>query len=255
MTSPRPTEARSGPALPPPPRLGAGHALFLDFDGTLAAIAPTPGEVVVDAALPELLAALARRLDGAVAVVSGRALADVDARLGTPLAGAGQHGAEFRRRPGEPAQVRIPAGIPAVAYALSLCFGRDPRLRIEDKGASVALHYRQAPEREHECVQALRSLAEPWHSLEVIGGKCVVEARLRGVDKGTALRTLARDPPFAARAPVFVGDDATDEDGFAAAQSAGGYGVKVGDGATLARYRCAGVADVHAWLRASAQAP
>jgi trehalose 6-phosphate phosphatase len=243
------------PPTDAPPRVGAGSALFLDFDGTLAEIADTPEAATVDAGLADVLAALARRLDGALAVVSGRPLAELDARLGAAFAGAGQHGAELRRRPGDTPRARAPTGLDAVTRALRRCYGADTQLRIEDKGASVALHYRQAPERGHECLQALRGLVEPWPALEVIAGKCVAEARARGADKGAALRALAREAPFAGRAPVFVGDDRTDEDGFAAACAAGGYGVKVGDGATLARYRCASVAEVRAWLRASAAAP
>jgi trehalose 6-phosphate phosphatase len=100
----------------------------------------------------------------------------------------------------------------------------------------------------------VQALAAEWPGLEVIAGKMVIEARARGTDKGQALRQLAVEAPFAGREPVFVGDDASDEDGFAAARDAGGYGVKVGRGPTLARYRCPDVADVHAWLRASVAA-
>jgi trehalose 6-phosphate phosphatase len=254
VTSPRPTEGV--PALPAPPLLPPDVALFLDFDGTLVELASRPDAVVVEAELPPILHALARRLGGALALVTGRRLADVDALLAPArLPAAGQHGAELRPRPGEGTRTRTAGGIGIIARSLRERFGHDARLLIEDKGAAVALHYRQAPERAPECVQALRELAQPWPALEVFTGKRVVEARARGADKGEAVRALAAEPPFARRVPVFVGDDRTDEDAFAAAHAAGGWSVKVGDGPTLARYRCAGVREARAWLRASAQAP
>jgi trehalose 6-phosphate phosphatase len=244
------------PPLPAPPLLAPHFALFLDFDGTLAEIAARPGDVVVDRELPAILESLATRLGGAVAVVSGRRLADLDPLLApVQLPAAGQHGAELRPRPGGTVQLRTPAGVATIAHALHDRFGWDERLLIEDKGAAVALHFRQAPERALECLQAMRELAAPWPDLEVITGKRVVEARGRDADKGKALQAFAREAPFAGRPPVFVGDDRTDEDAFAAVGGAGGYGVKVGTGPTHARYRCASVTDVRAWLRASAHAP
>jgi trehalose 6-phosphate phosphatase len=188
--------------------------------------------------------------------VTGRALADLDPKLApAQLPAAGQHGAELRPRPGGGVELRAPAGIGTVARRLRERFEDDARVLVEDKGAAVALHFRLAPERALECLQALRTLVEPWPDLEVVTGKLVVEARGRGADKGLALLALRAEAPFAGRRPVFVGDDRTDEDAFVAIARSGGYGIKVGDGPTAARYRCAGVADVHAWLRASVQAP
>jgi trehalose 6-phosphate phosphatase len=242
--------------LPAPPLLAPHQALFLDFDGTLTGIAPRPDDVVVDPRLPAILAVLAQRLGGALAIVTGRSLADLDPKLApAQLPAAGQHGAELRPRPGGGVQLRAPAGIATLARRLHDRFDGDARVLVEDKGAAVALHFRLAPERALECRQVLRMLAAPWPDLEIIAGKRVVEARGRGADKGVAVQALLGEPPFAGRSPVFVGDDRTDEDAFAACRAAGGYGIKVGDGPTGARYRCAGVADVHAWLRASAQAP
>lgn len=258
MTSPRPIDRPPDPRppLPAPPLLAPHQALFLDFDGTLTEIAPRPGEVVVHRDVPALLMALAQRLGGALAIISGRSLADLDPKVApAQLPAAGQHGAELRRRAGGAVQLRAPAGIATVARRLRERFDGDPRVLVEDKGAAVALHYRQAPERALECLQAMRALAEPWPGLEIVTGKRVVEARGCGADKGVALSALLEEAPFAGRQPVFAGDDRTDEDAFAAVAAAGGYGVKVGDGPTLARCRCAGVADVRAWLRASAQAP
>jgi trehalose 6-phosphate phosphatase len=240
------------PPLPAPPLLSPRQALFLDFDGTLVDLASRPDRVVVSEELPGTLDTLADRLDGAVAIVTGRWLADVDGLLApVVLPGAGLHGAELREAAHVHVQVQTVGGIVDVVRWLRERFAGDERLIVEDKGAAVALHFRQAPERAAECLQAVRGLAAEWPGLEVMPGKMVIEARARGADKGGALRALAHAPPFAGRAPVFVGDDASDEDGFAAASELGGYGVKVGPGPTLARYRCSGVADVRAWLRAS----
>jgi trehalose 6-phosphate phosphatase len=235
----------------PPPPLAASDALYLDFDGTLADFAPRPDQVVVSAHLTTLLTALAAQLDGAVAVVTGRELAAVDALLAPViLPGAGLHGAELRLDPAQPTRVRTVRRIVPLARALRQRFGKDRRLLIENKTAAVALHYRLAPERAQECIDTMRELASRW-GLDVMTGSMVVEARPRGANKGHAVRILAAQRPFCGRRPVFVGDDRTDEDGFAAAAWLDGYGVKVGPGRTLARYRCDAVEDVRNWLRDS----
>ena len=234
-----------------PPLLPGHTALYLDFDGTLAPLAQSPDEVMVDASLPALLAALAAQLDGALAVLTGRRLAAVDALLApVHLAGAGLHGAEFRPKPGSTIIRGEPAAASPLAQRLRKRFADDPRLLVEDKEVAVALHYRRAPARGAECRAAMRSLASP-QLFEVIEGSKVIEARPRGADKGAALRAFARLEPFAGRLPVCVGDDRTDEDGFAAAQEMQGFAVKVGAGASAARYRLPDVPAVHQWLRAS----
>jgi trehalose 6-phosphate phosphatase len=234
-----------------PPLLPGRVALYLDFDGTLTELAQSPDHVVVDESLPPLLAALAGELDGALAILTGRPLAAIDALIApVALAGAGLHGAELRPRPG----VTIFRGESAVATPLvrrlRKRFGDDPRLLVEDKDVAVALHFRRAPARAAECREAMRAFAPPW-LFDVIDGSEVVEARPRGADKGAALRDLSRLPPFAGRVPVCVGDDRTDEDGIAAAQELSGFGVKVGSDASAARYRLDTVDHVHRWLRAS----
>jgi len=235
-----------------PPLLSTTAALYLDFDGTLADIALHPDEVVVSEPLPQLLLALRERLAGAVAVVTGRRLAAVDALIAPArLAGSGLHGAELRVDSAASALLSAdPDGARLLAQALRQCFAGDPRIYVEDKGAAVSLHYRRAPEREQECREAIRTLAPPGR-FDLTEGSRVVEARPRGADKGAALAELARRPPFAGRGPVFVGDDVTDEDGFRAAERMGGYGVKVGSGETAARYRIAEVGRVHDWLHES----
>lgn len=246
-----PTMADAGTDVRPP-LLSTTAALYLDFDGTLADIALHPDEVVVSEPLPQLLLALRERLAGAVAVVTGRRLAAVDALIAPArLAGSGLHGAELRLDGAAPAQLSAdPAGAWPLAQALRQRFAGDPRVYVEDKGAAVSLHYRRAPERERDCREAMRELA-PAGRFDVTEGSRVIEARPRGADKGAALAALARRPPFAGRAPVFVGDDVTDEDGFRAAGRLGGHGVKVGPGPTAARYRIAEVGRVHDWLHES----
>jgi len=234
-----------------PPLLTADAALYLDFDGTLATFAPHPDGVAVVESLPALLSGLRERLGGAVALVTGRTLASLDALIAPDrFAGAGVHGLELRLPGGSANYAGDTATASWLGQELKQRFSDDPRIVIEEKGAAVALHYRRARERADDCIVAMRELVEPT-GLEVITGHAVVEARPHGADKGRALRSLSARPPFAERQPVFVGDDMTDEDGFRAASELGGYGVKIGPGPSVARYRLAAVDGVHAWLRAS----
>lgn len=238
------------PPLPPPP-LTARVALFLDFDGTLADLAASPDAVQVPEAVRTLLAGLDDGLGGAVALVTGRRLADLDQLLESPRRpGAGVHGAELRLRSDEAACLQWQPDTSGLLRGLQAHFGSDPRVLVEDKGVAVALHYRLAPERGGECQEVINALL-PVADFEIMRGHQVVEARPRGASKGRALRTLMEQEPFTGRVPVYVGDDQTDEDGFAVAAELGGFGVKVGSGTTLARFRCEDVASVHAWLRGS----
>ena len=234
-----------------PPNLGVRSALYIDFDGTLVELAPRPDGVSIEPALQTLLQNVASLLGGAVAVITGRPLTEIDRHFAPArLPGAGLHGAELRPRAGAPVQRESGVSLRSLVEGLRRRFGDDERVLIEDKGPVVALHYRLAPERAQECESQVRALVDS-PDLEIITGRAVVEVRARGVDKGNALRMLAGEAPFSGREPVFVGDDRADEDGFAAAQALGGFGVKVGDGKTLARYRCRTVREVHAWLHAS----
>lgn len=237
-----------------PPLLSSRSALFLDFDGTLAELASRPDLVYVEPGLISLIERVQRLTGGAVAVVSGRPMRELDAYLmPLQLPGAGQHGAELRTHGSATPRRRVWPGIAAAAAALRARFGSDPQLIVEMKGAAVAVHYRAAPERAAECEQMVREVAAA-NDLEVLIGKMVVETRPRGLHKGRAVEALLSRPLFAGRGPVFVGDDTTDEDGFACVQARGGHGVKVGAGDTCARYRLDDVGAVHRWLSDSADA-
>lgn len=239
------------PSARPPPYLAADVALYLDFDGTLAELALRPEAVKVSASLPALLTRMYARHGGAVAIITGRRLMHVDMLLApVRLPGAGVHGAELRLHTGEAPRVSEVASIAPLIKALREMFDDDERILIEDKGAAAALHFRLAPERGVECVDTMRRLAASY-GLDVVPGNMVVEAHAHGINKGEALRTLSRNAPFAGRTPVFIGDDRSDEFAFDVAQELGGYGVKVGAGATSAQYRLPTVSDVHSWLRST----
>jgi len=237
------------------PRLDRRSALFLDFDGTLAEIAPSPDTVRVDPALPPLLDRLARALDGAVAIVTGRRLDDVDRMLAPlRLAGAGLHGAELRRAAAAPAlPVRAEPGLAAARLLLSRFVAGRPGVLLEDKGRAIALHYRAAPEAGTACMEAAAEAARlAGADMELLHGKMVVELKPAGCDKGRAIAALLTAPPFLGRVPVFAGDDVTDEAGFRAVAAAGGSAIRVGLGPSAAAHAVAGVAALHAWLAAAA---
>lgn len=219
--------------------LSPACALFLDFDGTLVDIAPEPGAVVVPSGLVPTLAAMQQYLGGAVAVVSGRPIREIDQFLHPlRLPVAGVHGAERRRASG--GVDRVPAHpLDAVRTAAQQLAAQYPQLLVEDKQASVALHYRQAPELEALCVDVMQKAVEQSPGLAVLRGKMVVEAKPGGASKGSAIEAFLREQPFAGRTPVFVGDDVTDEVGFSTVQRLGGLGVKVGEGPTVAWQRLA----------------
>jgi len=234
-----------------PPLAQSGWAYFLDVDGTLVDLAATPDAILVDPALPALLGALHQASAGALALVSGRALSDLDLRLGIPaLAMAGQHGLERRDAVGRLwLHTTPPQAKHVIQAALAPLLKRHGGLLLEDKGLTLALHYRQAPELASYVHQLMRRLvAQTGEGLVVQAGKCVVEIKPAGVDKGTAVGEYLSEPPFLDRRPVFIGDDRTDEQGFAAVNARGGISIGVGPGKSCARYRLADVAAVRAWL-------
>lgn len=234
----------------PSPRLE--WAYFVDLDGTLLEIAPRPDDVRADAQLRATIATLTQRAGGAVAIITGRPVVEVDdlfPSLRLPV--AGQHGLERRGPDGEVWRCALP--LPALAIARSRLRElvlRHPGLLLEDKGLSLALHYRLAPALASYAHRAMRQVArDVGPEFCVQRGKRVVELKLAGRDKGTAIRAFLAEPPFRGRCPVFIGDDMTDEYGFAVVNELGGVSVKVGPGRTAATWRMRDVGAVRRWLR------
>jgi len=224
-------------------------ALFLDFDGTLVEIAPTPAEITVPEGLAARLESLSHRFGGRLALVSGRSTANIAQHLGAPaIARAGSHGIE-RLTAGGARLGAEPAALPAaVDDAMRIFAGAHPGIAYEAKKHGAALHFRAAPELEHAAI-AFAERQAILHGLWVKPGKFVVELVNQGADKAGAVRAFMGEEPFAGAMPVFVGDDVTDEDGFRAAGELGGFGVVVGArGGTLARHCLDSPAKVHEWL-------
>ncbi len=226
-------------------------ALFLDVDGTLLHIADRPDAVAVDRGAVALLRGIHAATGGALALITGRALADVD-RLFDPLVlpVAGQHGFERRDAAGRLHRHARPGVALDEARARCRDFGAArPGVLVEDKGLTLALHYRLAPGAEGEVGALAEAIAAgSGGALAIQRGKMVVELKPAGKDKGTAIAEFMAEPPFRGREPVFVGDDLTDEYGFSVVNGLGGVSVKVGDGPTEAAARLPDVAAVRVWL-------
>ncbi len=231
-------------------------ALFLDFDGTLVEIAAEPDKIVVADGLPRLFQSLLAQTGGALAVVSGRKVDDIDSFLAIPVAAAGMHGLERRATPGAALSHSPPPDeIAELRARIEGWDGLTDGVVMEDKGAGLAVHYRAAPHLEATVKDKMKALVADLPALHLIEGKMVVEAKGRGIDKGTSVRAFMAGPPFAGRTPVFIGDDVTDEDGMRAAHDLGGFGIKVGEGPSIARYRLPDVPAVHAYLTEVANRP
>ena len=216
------------PSLPPP----ATSALLLDLDGTLLDLAPTPDSVVVPPGLLRSLRRLRAGLGGALAVVSGRPVEQIDALLGdAPYAVAGEHGGAIRREPdaafARPALPAMPAHWLDEAASI---IAQHPGALLERKLRGLVFHYRGAPASGPALRQAALALTGP-HSgrFQVLEASMAWEIRPRGTDKGVAVATLMREPPFAGRRPIFIGDDVTDEDGIRVAIELGGAGLRVAE--------------------------
>jgi trehalose 6-phosphate phosphatase len=207
-------------------------ALLLDLDGTLIDFAPTPDSVVVPPTLLTDLTRLRHALDDALAIITGRPIAQVDALLGTvPTAVAGEHGAALRHHPDGPVErvplPQFPATWLAEAAELEAAL---PGILLERKQASFVLHFRRAPQHGPALRAALDAMVatDPAHFF-IMQAAMAWELKPRGADKGTAVTALMARAPFAGRVPVFIGDDITDEDGMAAARALGGLGLRVQD--------------------------
>ena len=241
----------------PPPLLHT-DALFLDIDGTLIQLAETPDSVDIDPFLGMALTETASILGGALALITGRSIRDVDVLFpGIMLPIAGQHGCERRSCDGamnlHAADART---LDRLRDLFSNFAARHPGIFVEHKGASLALHYRQVPELASHVHQSVRDAMEGVEgSWTVEGGKRLVEIRPGGRNKGRAIADFMGERPFAGRRAVFVGDDRGDEHGFRVVDKARGVAVKVGNGPTSARYRLPDVDAVRAWIAALVPGP
>jgi trehalose 6-phosphate phosphatase len=212
------------------PIIARDWALFLDVDGTLLDYVSRPDAAIVPPPLRQTLTALSRALGGALAIISGRTIADLD-RLFAPLRlpVAGQHGAEARRSerictfaPGSPAL----ASILAPVYALG---ERRPAIMIENKGLSAAIHYAEAGSERETLSEILpKAIARSDGAYRLLASHLAFDIVPQAVDKGRAVDWFMAAAPFAGRVPVFIGDDRTDEDGFAAVTARGGHAINVG---------------------------
>ena len=227
-------------------------ALFLDFDGCIVETAPTPESVAIPGRLPSLLVALREALGGAVAIVSGRPIEQIDGFLGLAVpAVAGLHGLE--RRTADGAIVRPPLqrdDLHAVRALLEAFAAAHPGVLVEDKKHTVALHYRLSPSLREDCRAivnaALKDAPQGW---QVVEGKFVFEIRPCEHSKGTAIEAFMGEAPFLGRTPVFCGDDITDEDGFEVVNARGGMSIRVGKGvATRAAAQVDTVGELLDWL-------
>nr|WP_314445808.1 trehalose-phosphatase [uncultured Sphingomonas sp.] len=237
--------------LPTPPlTLLRDAALFLDFDGTLVAIADRPDAIRVDPALLPLLERLQDRLEGRLTLISGRASADVRQWLDPlPVAVVGSHGLE---RGG--AEVRRPAALDNGLDNLRSLEVQHRGVIVEEKPTGAAIHFREAPAAEEACRAAADRVATAT-GMTVQAGKMVFEIKPADGDKGTAITALMKEPGNAGHRPVFIGDDLTDEHGFAAVSKLGGVGVLVGEERrTAATHRLEDVAHVHRWLSEACEA-
>ena len=221
---------------------GEDYALFLDFDGTLVDIVERPEAVAVDPALPEILVRLQERLGGALAIISGRPIAFLDRHfLPHQLDIAGLHGLEHRIGgqlylcdPEEHPRLRETVG------RLGETVASKPGVLIEDKGCSVAIHWRLAPQEKDFALATARAAAEALgHEYRVQYGKAVAEILPASAGKGKVIKKFLQQAPYKGRLPIFAGDDLTDENGFKTVNAHGGLSVRIGDGETIAQVRLA----------------
>lgn len=236
---------------PPQPRTARDWALFLDVDGTLLDLVPTPDAVAVPPALPPLLRRLHDRLGGALAFVSGRPIATLD-RLFAPLRVpcAGLHGVERRDARGlvhratqdEASLCELRRASFELARAL-------PGILVEDKHYTVALHYANAPQHQAALLAAAAAIAGRT-GFELQAGHKIYELKPPGADKGGALTAFLEEPPFCGRRPLFFGDDLTDEYAHAVTRARGGMAVQVGARVdSVAQYALDDPASVLRWLQ------
>ena len=207
------------------------RAILLDIDGTILDIAPSPRQVWVPTGLQRLLSRLAELTDGALALVSGRSINDIDLVFSPlQLPTIGVHGAEMRLSGDAEVQARVAPLSKALKRKLATVNELGPGILVEDKGYSLALHYRLAADKEPEVLAAVGAICAtmPQEAVEILPGKLVVDIKPAGINKGSAVSELMRHPPFRGRKPIFIGDDTTDVPVFRIIPKFGGCAYSVG---------------------------
>lgn len=235
-------------SLPPIPL--RAFACFFDVDGTLAGIEKRPELVFIPETIKQALNEIFIATGGALALISGRALSELDA-LSAPLhaPAAGVHGAERRDAQGQTHRTELSAPLAAsLQQELTQAIAPLTGCHVEAKGMAYALHYREAQQYQAQVLALAESFTRRYPELALQPGKCVVELKPRGVNKGEAIKTFMGEAPFKGRTPLFIGDDLTDEAGFVQVNAFEGISIKVGPGETAARYRLADVGSVYNWL-------
>ncbi|MEX1661398.1 trehalose-phosphatase [Thioclava sp. 15-R06ZXC-3] len=235
---------------PGPPALNPyGDALFLDFDGCLVEIAPTPDAIKVPDDLPHVLQELAARLNGALAIVSGRSLHELETFLqGFDGPMVGSHGAEARGMTAPMAHQ--PVGLSDLQQEMA-DFASQSGLLYEHKSHGGAVHFRSDPTRQAQVEGFAHALAERYRDFTVQPAKMAVELRPTGFSKDGALVLLSELSAFEGRRPVYAGDDTTDEPALAWAEANGGFGIKIGAGESVARFRLPEPQQLRGWLSAA----
>ncbi len=250
------SQIKRGALEPPPVTLLRQGSLFLDFDGTLVEFASRPDGVAVDERLRALIARLGSVMHGRMAVVSGRPADTIAEYLGDGFAISGSHGLEMRWPDGRRSAPDRPDGLLKAIERLHEVADAHDGVLIEEKPFGVGVHYREAQDADTET--ALRDIAERLAretAMQLQTGKKVFELRAAGADKGEAIAAFMQGAPFAGHEPVFLGDDETDEHGFAVVREMNGAGILVGEAReTAARYHLSGVGATLDWLEAAIEA-
>jgi trehalose 6-phosphate phosphatase len=240
--------AMSMQTLPPP---SLEWCLFLDVDGTLIELTDSPLETFADPELKALLNHVAERLGGALALVSGRSIEYLDA-LFSPLRlpAAGLHGVERRKASGALHGASfVDTQLTQARTAVNALVEAHPGTSVEDKGRTIAVHFRMAPQFEAFVRQSLTAIAEPLgKNYHIQEGNMVLEIKPRGFTKATAIKAFMKEPPFSGRKPVFVGDDLTDQDGFRLVEDQGGISIAVGE-RVHGQFRLDNASAVRGWLQ------
>lgn len=225
-------------------------AFFIDFDGTLVEIADRPDEVKLREDVFQALQTLRCKLEGALAIISGRSIEDIESYVGPDFnCIAGVHGIERRNAEGKRLDIEVDRNLIArIETKAQFLTKNHPELLIEKKPASIALHYRQRPDLEKSCKDFADEIAAEIRELDVIQGKMVVEIKLHGTHKGDAVEAYMQEEPFLGRLPIYSGDDVTDEYAFKAVEKLKGISIMVGPGDTAARFRVPDTKAFQAWL-------